>query len=78
MHRAELSLRFDSEGIATTVWKTLVPECKVKLRGVKVDLSLSGNRVDVVVEADDESALRATLNSIIKLTYLILEVVNIR
>ena len=76
VHRAELSLRFGSESLATTVWRALAPERGVGPRGVRLDLLLSGDRVDVVVEASDESALRATLNSIVKLVYLVLEVLG--
>lgn len=77
MHRAELSVRFDSEQVSLAVWKALVPESWVKLRNVKVDLALSGTLVSIVVETEDESALRATLNSLVKLVYLVLEVLKL-
>lgn len=70
-------MRFDSERLSLAVWKALVPESWVKLRNVKVDLTLSGTLVSIVIETEDEPALRATLNSLVKLVYLVLEVLRL-
>lgn len=70
-------MRFDSERLSLAVWKALVPESWVKLRNVKVDLTLSGTLVSIVIETEDEPALRATLNSLVKLVYLVLEVLKL-
>lgn len=76
MHRVELSIEIGSEKAATAVWKALAPESGIALRGVKVELTLYGDRLGVVIEAEEESALRATLNSFIRLVYLSLEVIG--
>ncbi|MCX8184759.1 MAG: KEOPS complex subunit Pcc1 [Sulfolobales archaeon] len=78
MHRAELNIRFDSREIAQAVFKSLIPEGRVSLRNVKVNVELSDGEITIAVEALDESALRAALNSLTKLTYLVLEVLKIR
>ncbi|MCX8208665.1 MAG: KEOPS complex subunit Pcc1 [Sulfolobales archaeon] len=78
MRRAEISFKFDSGELALAVFKSLYPESRVSLRNVRVRVELSGSEVAVVVDADDESALRATLNSLIKLTYLVVEILKVR
>lgn len=72
----ELDFGLGSERIATAVWRALLPESGVALRSVRVRLTLSGDRLGVVIEAEDESALRAATNSFVKLVYLALEVLG--
>lgn len=54
----------------------MLPESLVSLRGVKVSLLQDSNTVHIIVEAGDESSLRATINSLIKLSYLVLEALS--
>lgn len=70
MHRVELDLKLCSGKVAEAIWRALVPESRVALRNVKVSVALSGDHLSVVMEAEDESALRAALNSFTKLVYL--------
>lgn len=76
VHKAVLSLEVGSEKAAAAIWEALSPESRVALRNVRVELALSGSRLDVVIEAGEESALRATLNSFIRLIHLSLEVIR--
>ncbi|MEM1623531.1 MAG: KEOPS complex subunit Pcc1 [Sulfolobales archaeon] len=77
MHRVEVNLELNSGDLVTAVWRALIPESKVTLRNVKVSLKLLGSCLTIVIDAEDESALRATLNSLIRLAYLSLEVIKV-
>ncbi|MEM2207713.1 MAG: KEOPS complex subunit Pcc1 [Sulfolobales archaeon] len=77
MHRAEINLELGSEDVATAIWRALIPESKITLRNVKVYLKLLGSCLTIIIDAEDESALRATLNSLIRLAYLSLEVIKV-
>ncbi len=74
--RVQIDLTLSSARIASALWKALLPESLVSLRGVKVSLLQNGSTVNIIVEAGDESSLRATVNSLIKLSYLVLEVIS--
>jgi tRNA threonylcarbamoyladenosine modification (KEOPS) complex Pcc1 subunit len=74
--RVQVDIKLSSVRVATALWKALLPESLVSLRGVKVSLKQDNSLVRIVVEAGDESSLRAAVNSFIKLSYLILEVLS--
>ncbi len=77
MHRAELEFKLGSERAASAAWRALLPESRVALRNVRTHLTLLGDSLSAVIEAEDESALRAAVGSFIKLVYLVIEVLGV-
>jgi len=72
----ELTLELSDEALARATYRALVAEAVPRLRGVKTSVDLWGTALRLKVEAPDLRALRAASNSIIKLTYLVLRVLE--
>ena len=72
----ELTLELSDEVLARAIYRALVAEAIPRLRGVKTSVDLRGAALRLKVEAPDLRALRAASNSIIKLTYLVLKVLE--
>ncbi len=72
----ELALELGDESVAKATYRALVAEVVPRLRGVRTYVDLQGRALKLRVEAPDLRALRAASNSIIKLTYLALKVME--
>jgi len=61
---AHIILEFDSEEEARVVYEAVLPEAKsMPTERTKAFIAREGNKVELVVEADSTSSLRAALNS---------------
>ena len=70
--RATIHLGLDSEKLAETILVALLPETKRPATSrSRVQLEVQGCRVTIRIEANDTSALRATLNSYLRWVTLI-------
>lgn len=72
----EITLELGDEAMARATYRALVAEAVPRLRGVRAYVDLQGRALKLRVEAPDLRALRAASNSLIKLTYLALKVLE--
>jgi len=73
----ELTLELSDEAVAKATYRALVAEAVPRLRGVRAYVDLQGRVLKLRVEAPDLRALRAASSSLIKLTYLVLKVLEL-
>jgi len=71
-----IKINLKDELLANAVYKALLPETKIRLRNVKVNLKLSGEVVEIVIEAPNLSSLRATSNALLRLTDTVIKVIS--
>ncbi len=74
--RLNITLELEDSTIANVIRAALSPETRIKLRGIKVKIEGADKYVHVSIEAPDYSSLRAATNSIIRLTQMIINVLN--
>ena len=66
MKSASFIFNFDSEKEAKIIAETLHPEIKHKIPKTNVDISLSGSKFSLHIDAKDLSSLRAACNSYLR------------
>lgn len=73
-----LSILLDDipEDLRETLVKSLKPETKGEMRGVKTNISLVEEGVKIEIHAPNHSAFRAALNSILRLSNTVLNLID--
>lgn len=66
----------EDERLANTLYKALLPESKVKLRGIETKLIINGASLKIIIEAPDYSSLRAVSNALLRLSDTVLRMVK--
>ena len=66
MKKATFNFDFDSDDEAKIVYDSLNPEIKHKIPKTNTKLSLSKNQINLEIEANDTSSLRAASNSYLR------------
>ncbi len=66
MKSASFIFNFDSEKEAKIIAETLHPEIKHKIPKTNVEISLSGSKFSLYIDAKDLSSLRAACNSYLR------------
>jgi tRNA threonylcarbamoyladenosine modification (KEOPS) complex Pcc1 subunit len=66
MRSASFIFNFDSEKEAEIIAETLKPEIKHKIPKTEVEVSLSGSKFYMKINAKDISSLRAAINSYLR------------
>jgi|GEM_PF-1864859 len=64
------------EDLRETLVKSLKPEAESELRGVRASISLIEGGVRIEIRAPNHSAFRAALNSILRLTSTVLNLID--
>jgi len=77
-HSCKIELHFDTEHEADTVYRSLEVDVKERLseRGC-ASISRKGAAVEIVVEAQDISALRALLNSYLRAALVVVNTLSL-
>ncbi len=63
-------------GVAITLYKALLPESKIRLRGIESRLVLNDSSIKISIEAPDYSSLRAVSNALLRLSDTVLRVIK--
>ena len=77
METAEFVFDFDLEDEAKIVIEALRPEIKHKIPKVEADVSISGEKVFLVIHATDISSLRAACNSYLRWVKTALDIIRV-
>ena len=73
-----LSILLDDipEDLIETLVKSLKPEMKSEMRGVRADISSEEKGVKIEIHAPNHSAFRAALNSVLRLSSTVLNLID--
>ena len=74
--KASCDLIFELEG-SEQIFDALVPESDSHIQRSRVDLELSDGAIELKIEGDDLSSVRAALNTWIRLVKIAWEMVNV-
>jgi tRNA threonylcarbamoyladenosine modification (KEOPS) complex Pcc1 subunit len=66
MKKASFTITFDSVDDAEIINDSINPEIKHKIPKTKADISISGKKLFLKIEANDISSLRAAINSYLR------------
>jgi len=66
MKKASFEINFNSEDIANIIAEAITPEIKHRIPKTKVDISISGKKLFLDINAKDISSLRAAINSYLR------------
>ncbi|OYT48901.1 MAG: hypothetical protein B6U85_01120 [Desulfurococcales archaeon ex4484_42] len=62
--------------VAIALYKALLPESKIRLRGIESRLVLNDSSIKISIEAPDYSSLRAVSNALLRLSDTVLKVIK--
>jgi len=66
MKSAKFIFNFDSNKEAKIIAESLTPEIKHKIPKTNIEISISGNKISLQINAKDLSSLRAACNSYLR------------
>lgn len=75
-HKALITLNDVGEELLNAIYIALKPEESFKVRGVNIALLKTQSRLIIIIEAPTLNLLRATINSTMRLTKLIIDIVR--
>jgi len=75
-HKITITVEDLPERYLMTLLKSLKPEERLRLRGIKLSVDSVGNKLVVIIEAPEVSSLRAAFNSVMRLIGLVTDVIN--
>jgi len=75
-HKITITVEDLPERYLMTLLKSLKPEERLRLRGIKLSVDSVGNRLVVIIEAPEVSSLRVAFNSVMRLIGLVTDVIN--